>query len=178
MTSRLLVIRKGKTGDTQQFPKVKDRSRPTETLLLDTLKGSVNNQLRTQLLFDYNLLVTQVAVVFDRAVGLFTRPFIVEHPNDDPVEVGVFPIPLDRCTLSPFLSKLIWDTLLPWFGLETLRLPPITSSQRTQQVLILCPPIAQALRNAPEPEAPTLGRLNFPMEEGAREADWPMIGLL
>ena len=175
MTSRLLAIRKGKTGDIQQFSKVKTRSDQVESRLLETFRSTISDRSRTQILFD-TTLVTQVAVVYDGSVGFLTRPIIVEPPNDEPVVVGsfsntigqVYPMSIPLETYMGYFTSLVPAGEATLYSLPTHPTSPDT----------IGPHQARPRRNAPDPEEPTLARLNFPMAEGAGEADRPVIAAL
>ena len=178
MTSRLLAsIRKGKTGDVQQFSKVKTRSDQVESRLLETFRSSISDRSRTQILFD-TTLVTQVVILYDGAVGMLTRPIIVEPPNDEPVVVGsfsdtigqVYPMSIPLETYMGHFTSLVPAGEATLYSLPTHPTSPDTVGPRQVR--------ARRNVNVPEPEDPTLARLNFPMDEGAGEADRPVIAAL
>ena len=88
MSARVLALRRGKTGDTQNFSRARPADPAIVNLVQSTLGPAVNPAFRQQVLNDPGN-VQQFACVFGDTLGFFTRPVIVPVPGGRAEEVAV-----------------------------------------------------------------------------------------
>jgi hypothetical protein len=169
MTTRIIALRRGKTGDIQSFSLARPAN-PTVTDVLSTTLGGVNQAFRTQVLGD-PANVHQFACVFGDSLGLFTRPTVIPNGTGGFNVLGNFtdtlgePCPL-LVTLAEFqghFTTLVRKEDAQAFGLATHPTGPDT---------VEGPTIAGRRLEA------TLGRLNFPVPEFPDEGELPVIAAL
>lgn len=169
MTSRILALRRGKTGDVQHFSKARPANPAAVTLLNATL-GGVNQAFRTQVLSDPNN-VYQFICSFGDKVGFFTRPTIIPDGNGGFQVLGNFtdsigePLPL-MVSMAEFQGHFTTLTRVcdaAGFGFATHPITPdliegtVVDEQRIEA---------------------TLGRLNFTLPENPVPGDYPIIAAI
>lgn len=174
MTSRLIALRRGKTGDVQNFSLAREANPSKIVLVQDTLRESINAQRRQQILSDPTTCF-QFACRWNDSFGFFTRPTIVTLPGDagDTVVCGSFSDTLGRVypaqvALADFQGY--FTTLIPRGEAERFHL----SMHHQEPGTIPGPPAAGGGRRAAPVEA-SIERLGFVVPDEPADEDMPVI---
>ena len=180
MSTRLLSLRRGKTGTVQNFSLARGADPPGVALLAETLRPTINSARRAQILGDVTN-VHQFACVFGGTLGFLTRPQIVTLEGGDTVVLGNFtdtigepvPVSVPLGAFQGFFTTLVRAGDAREFNLATHPTAPDT---------IAGPPAPGALgpiRGAPPPPVEaSLARLNFALPDEAVADDHPVIAAL
>lgn len=167
MSSRILALRRGKTGEVQSFSQARPFDPAVVDLVQSTVSLGINPALRTQVLSD-PANVHQFACAFGDTFGFFTRPAIVAGDGGAMIVVGNFtdtlgePLPawVPLAEFQGHFTTLVRRGDAQTFGLPTHPAMPDTVEGR--------------LHNG-RAYAATLERLNFAMPENPVEGDHPVI---
>ena len=84
MSSRILALRHGKTGDVQRFSLARPVDLPKQNLLREAILEDTNSEPHAQILSD-PLVCYQFACRWGDLVGFLTKPTIVTTEGDNPV---------------------------------------------------------------------------------------------
>jgi hypothetical protein len=170
MTSRVLALCRGKTGDVQNFSYSRPLDPVKDLLLRGTLGKSMNTHRRTQILND-PMNCYQFLCRWGDTVGFFTRPSIESTDAGATVVVGsftdtigqVFPFSVPLDDFQGYFTTLVPRQLAEQYGLPMYPTAPDT---------VPGPP-ATRNRNA-EIVAPSMERLHFTMPEEPVAGDHPV----
>lgn len=174
MTTRVLALRMGKTGDNQRFSTARARSDDNERLLTEAMQPGINPQRRIQLLSDPTHCY-QFLCRWTTTTGFITRPSIETMDNGNAVVAGSYTDTIGQCfpvsvPVADFQGY--FTTLVPRGDAERLGLAVYPIVPDT-----VAGPPAAGTRNA-QPTEPSMERLNFPLPEPAAEGDRPVIAAL
>jgi hypothetical protein len=170
MSSRLLSLRRGKTGDVQSFSRARPADPAMVALIQSTFGPGINDVLRMQILSD-PANVHQFACTFGDTFGFFTRPTVVNAPNGDMIVVGSFtdtigePVPC-YVPLDEFQGH--YTTLVRREDSVTFNLAIHPSTPDTVE--------GPTIRGAAE--MATMARLNFHLPDNPGDGDYPVIAAL
>jgi hypothetical protein len=168
MSSRLLALRRGKTGDTQRFSQSRPFNHDQAALVQTTVGPGLSFPVRSQVLMDPGT-VQQFACILGGVFGFFTRPKFVPAPDGTgTLVVGNFtdtigePVPYS-VTMNDFtgsFTTLVRRGDAETFGLATHPVNPDTVS-------------GPAVRG--RASGASLERLEFPMPDAPEPGDHPVI---
>ena len=175
MTTRLIALRRGKTGETQRFSEARPADPAKIALLQSTVVEVINHDLRSQILAD-PLNCFRFACRWGDDVGFLTRPKLVtpEGDNPAPIVLGSFSDTIGQaCPVSLSLDDFrgSFTTLVRRADAIALGL----STHPSEPSKILAP--ARNIRGA-EPGEVSLERLGFPMLDEPEDGDIPVIAAL
>lgn len=177
MNSRMLSLRRGKTGDVQNFSRARTADDTTRRLLESTLGADLNAAHRRQILDDPSN-VHQFACVFGSVVGFLTRPTMMVDDDGDTLVVGNFTDTIGEpmsvtVPLEDFVGSV--TTLVPRGAATTFGLSIYPANPDTIGGPL--PDDAVGPRRGVDPEPPegSLERLHFPLGDDPTEADRPVI---
>ena len=184
MSIRILSLRRGKGGDTQNFSRSTLANPSKVTLLQDTLTERISQARRSQIWADPTNC-SQFACRWNDSFGFLTRPVISQHVDDDNTQwmvgsftdtVGqVFPVAVPLDEFDGFFSTLVRKEDAARFNLPIYPIQPEAAPGPPPDA----PVEGRGARNQhPAPVAGSMERLNWPAEEGDDDDNDPVIVVL
>ena len=175
MSSRIIAIRRGKNGETQNLSLTRGLDPAIVTLLQGTLKPTMNSSHRHQILCDPSN-VQQFACLFGNTVGFLSRPTLVIDGDDDVVVTGSFtdtlgephPVSVPLDDFQGHFTTLVRRADAELYGLAVHPTEPDTVG----------PPPPRRVRGEGDLPEGSMERLNFPTVEAPAEGDHPVIASL